>query len=120
MGIENKFPGNSIVKVPVTFRRFLQRNDGGVDRFRYLRFVIEDCHHQLAIVAHRWTLTGGEGEGLCPTQTNTHAKLTDLRVLVDATRVASYIQTRDTYRTWILGDRHPIVNSHEPLPPRAC
>src|SRR5437660_9008812 len=105
MGIENKFPGSSLVKVLVTFRCFLQRNDGGVDRFRYLRFVIEDCHHQLAIVAHDGALTSSEGERLCPAQTNAYAKLTDLRVLVDAARITGYVQTRDTYFTCDLSDR---------------
>ena len=84
MGVKDEFLGSSFVKVLVTLWCLLQRNDGGVDRLGDLHLVIEDCHHQLTMVTHHRTLTGGEREGLCPAQTNAYTKLTDLRVLVNA------------------------------------
>src|SRR5258708_21266365 len=61
------------------------------------------------MVTHDWTLASAEGEGLCPAQANANAKLTDPCVLVDATRIASYIQTRDAYPSSNLSDTHNIV-----------
>src|SRR5258708_19657429 len=61
------------------------------------------------MVTHDWTLASAEGEGLCPAQANTNAKLTDPCVLVDASRIASYIQTRDAYPASNLGDTHNVV-----------
>ncbi len=58
------------------------------------------------MVTHHRTLTGGEREGLCPAQTNAYTKLTDLRVLVNAAWIASYIQARNTHSTSDLRDTH--------------
>jgi len=106
MGVKDEFLGSSFVKVLVTLWCLLQRNDGGVDRLGDLHLVIEDCHHQLTMVTHHRTLTGGEREGLCPAQTNAYTKLTDLRVLVNAAWIASYIQARNTHSTSDLRDTH--------------
>ncbi len=41
MGVKDEFPGSSFVKVLVTLRCLLQRNDGGVDRLGDLHLIID-------------------------------------------------------------------------------
>src|SRR5437016_6228138 len=59
MRVEDILSGRPLVKVPVTLRSILQRNDGSIDSLGDLHLVIEDSHHQLAMVAHHRALTGG-------------------------------------------------------------
>src|SRR2546421_6643472 len=48
------------------------------------------------MVTHDRALTGHEGKRLCPAQANANAKQTDPSILIDAARIASYIQTGNT------------------------
>src|SRR2546423_7212072 len=82
---------------PHNLRRILQRNDGSIDRPGDLHPVMQDRHHQLAMVTHDRALTGDEREGLCPPQTNTNVELTNPGFLVDTAWIAGYIQTRNTH-----------------------
>src|SRR5271167_4708007 len=95
--VQHVFFGGAFVKVLITLRRVLQGNDGCVDRPGYLHPVMQDRHHQLAMVTHHRALARDESEGLCPTQANANVELTNLGVLVDAAWVASDIQAWDTY-----------------------
>src|SRR5690242_1661478 len=109
MRIEHELLGCALVEVLVALRGILQRNDCGVDRLGNLYLVIEDRHHQLAMVAHNWALSRGEGVGLGPTQTYTDTQLTNLGILVFAPWVASHIETRNTQTSSGTCDSHDIV-----------
>src|SRR6266516_4380920 len=109
MGVQNELFGSAFVEVDIALRRIFQRNDCGVDRFSNLYLVVKDCHHQLAMVAHDRRLTGREGKGLGPAQTDAHTQLTDLRIFVDAAWIASYIQARNTYSPCSACDTHHII-----------
>src|SRR5437764_1234936 len=109
MRVEDELLGSTLVEVHVALRGLLQRNDRGVDCLGDLHLVVQDRIHQLAMVAHDRALTGGEGEGLGPTQTNTNTKLANPGVLVDPARVAGHIQARNAHSPANLGDAHDIV-----------
>ena len=99
MRVKDKLSGRTLVKVPVTLRSILQRNDGSIDSLGDLHLVVEDSHHQLAMVAHHRALTGGESKGLGPAQTHTNAKLANLRVLIDSARITGDVQARNANST---------------------
>src|SRR5947199_6559642 len=109
MRVEDILSGRTLVKVPVTLRSILQRNDGSIDGLGYLYLVIEYGHHQLAMVAHHLALTSGESKGLGPAQTNTNAKLANLRILIDSARITGDIQARNANSTRHTRDRHHII-----------
>src|SRR5256712_6952045 len=109
MRVEDELLGGSLVEVHVALRGLLQSNDCGVDRLGDLHLVVQDRIHQLAMVPHDRALTGGEGEGLGPAQTDADAELANLGVLVDPARVAGHIQARNTHSPANLGDAHDIV-----------
>src|SRR5947209_12014582 len=90
--IEDEFLGSGLVKVLIALGCILQRNDGGVHRFGDLYLIMENCIHQLTMVAHNGALTCGKGEGLGPAQINANTKLTNLRLLVDASWSTCHIE----------------------------
>src|SRR6266849_599761 len=107
--VKHVFFSCSSIKVLITLRRILQGNDGGVDRLGNLHPVMQDRHHQLAMVTHDRTLAGDEREGFCPTQANANIKLTRLSFLVDTAWITGYIQARNTYLAGGPRDRHHVV-----------
>src|SRR5947207_5477459 len=107
--VEDEFLRSALVKVLIALGGILQRNDGRVNRLGDLHPVVEDRVHQLAMVAHNRALSGGEGEGLGPAQTNANTKLTYFGVLVDASWITRHVETRDTYATSSASDAHDRV-----------
>src|SRR6266516_6234613 len=109
MGVQNELFGSAFVEVDIALRRIFERNDCGFYCFSNLYLVVKDCHHQLAMVAHDWRLTGREGKRLGPAQTDAHTQLTDLRIFVDAAWIAGHVQTRNTYSLCSACDTHHII-----------
>src|SRR5581483_10135205 len=107
--VDDKFLCSAPVKILIASGGLIQGNDGGVNRSGDLYLVIQDRIHQLTMVAHDGTLSGGEGEGLGPAQTNADTKLTDFGLLVDATWITRHVETRDTQATGSARDRHDRV-----------
>jgi len=48
--IDNELFGGAFVEVSIPLRRLLQRNDGRIARFGGMNFVVQDRHHELAVV----------------------------------------------------------------------
>src|SRR3712207_9594234 len=65
----------ALVELLVAPRRVLQRDHLGVDRLRDLHPVVQDRHHQLAVVAHDRALAGGERVRLGPAQDRKSTRL---------------------------------------------
>src|SRR5947209_17422082 len=107
--VEDKFLCSTLVKILIAFGGIIKRNDGGVNRLGNLHLVVQDRIHQLAMVAHDRALSCGEGEGLGPAQTNADTELADFGMLVDATWVTRYIETRNTYAPGSASDAHDRV-----------
>src|SRR5271165_1715821 len=93
MRVDDELLGGPFVEVLVALRRLVEPNHGGVDRSGNLYLVMQDGHHQLAMIAHYRALAGHEGEGLGPAQANTHPKLPDLGIFINAAGVAGHIET---------------------------
>jgi len=48
--IDNELFRRAFVEVTIPLRRLLQRNDGRIARFGGMNFVVQDRHHELAVV----------------------------------------------------------------------
>jgi hypothetical protein len=86
MWIDHEFLGRALIKVLISLWPLIQRNHSHIDRFGDFDFVVEDGHHQRAVVFHDGALSRGEVVGFCPTQPDANAEVADLGVLIDATR----------------------------------
>ncbi len=111
MGIENVLLRSSLIEILITSRCIFERHDCGIHGFRRMRFVVENGHHQLPVVAQDRTLTGCESMGLGPSESNPHTQNAALRVLVFAAWVVGDIESRDSDRTAGPGNRHQSVQN---------
>src|SRR5437763_17123798 len=109
MGVKHILSGRPLVEVPVSLRSILQRNNRRIDRLGNLYLVIEDGHHQLAVIAHDRALTGGERKGLGPAQTQADAKLANLRIFIDSPWITCDVQARNANSTSDTRDVHDII-----------
>src|ERR1700736_3697913 len=50
VGIDDKFPGDAFIEVRIALGRVVQSDDRRVDRFRDLDTVVQNRHHQGAVV----------------------------------------------------------------------
>src|SRR3954451_6976832 len=82
----------SLEELLVAPRGVVQRDDGGVDRLRDLGLVVQDAHHQAAVVLQHRTLAGDEGVALGPAEAEPHLERALLRVLVRGTGVTGHVE----------------------------
>ena len=75
MGIDDKFPGDALVKVGIALGRGIQRDDGRVDGFGDLDAVVQNCHHQGAVVLQDRRLAGEKGVRLRPSEAEVKAAI---------------------------------------------
>lgn len=68
MRVDDEFFGCAFVEVAVAFWRVVQRNNGGIDGFCDLRSAAQDRFHQIAVVCHGGRLSGDEGVGFGPAE----------------------------------------------------
>src|SRR5215212_11994607 len=61
MWVEHELLGRALVEVLVALRSLIERDDCGVDGPGDLGPIVEDRHHQLAVVLHDRALAGVEG-----------------------------------------------------------
>src|SRR5436309_3829274 len=99
----------AFVEVFVSGRRFLYRDECRVHGFGDLHFVVENGLHQLAVVAEDRALSSCERVRFGPTQTNTNTQIADLRIGVDASRIACDIESRDADSAAGASDLHDGV-----------
>src|SRR2546421_7144253 len=109
MRVEDKLLGSPFVEVFIPLWSILQRDDRGVDCLGDLYLVIEDGHHQLAVIAHDRALAGGERKGLGPAQTQADAKLANLRIFIDSPWITCDVQARNANSTSDTRDVHDII-----------
>ncbi len=93
MGIDDELLGGSFVEVFVGLGSLVQRNDLHIDGLRNLNPVVEDGHHQAAVVLHDRRLAGKERMRFGPSEAETKDEIAGLRVAVCGSRVLSDIQT---------------------------
>ena len=109
MRVEDELLRRPLVEVPVPPRRLIEGDDLDVDRLGDLHLVMQDGHHELAVVAHHRALTGDERVRLRPPQPDADAQVAELGGLVDPTRVAGDIQAGDADRPAGAGHLHEGV-----------
>src|SRR5882724_6347533 len=61
VGVDDEFCGGSLIEVFVASRGIVERDELRVDGLRGMHFVVQDGHHELAIVAQHRALAGVEG-----------------------------------------------------------
>src|SRR6266516_4655895 len=97
MGVQNELFGSAFVEVDIALRRIFERNDCGVDRFSNVYVVVKDCHHELAMVAHDWPLSGREGWALGRTPTAPQTKLSELRIFIEVACITGHVPTTNAH-----------------------
>src|ERR1039457_6188323 len=107
--IDDVLLGGSLVEVVVALRCILERDDGGVDRRRDVRPVVQDRHHQLAVVRHHRALASDEVVRLRPAEAETHPQRPGPGFLVDAAWVARHVQPGDPEASAGPRDGHDVV-----------
>src|ERR1700758_1323161 len=99
MRVEHELPRGALVEVAVSAWRIFQWQYCDIDRLRDIHFVMQDGHHQLAIVAEHGTLPGSEAMGLGPAQAASQAQHALPRVCLLGARIVCDVQTRNSDRT---------------------
>src|SRR5919107_4417871 len=107
--VEDVLSGRALVEVLVALGRLVERDHGRVDVAGDLHLVVQDRHHQLAVVAHHRALAGGEGVRLGPAEPDPDRQRSDLGRLVDRARVAGDVQPGDAEPPGRPGDVHDGV-----------
>src|SRR5215217_6476114 len=95
VGVEDVLAGRALVEVLVALGGLVERDHGRVDVLGDLHLVVEDRHHQLAVVLHHRALAGLERVGLGPAEPDPDRQRPDLGRLVDRARVAGHVQPGD-------------------------
>jgi hypothetical protein len=75
VGIDDEFPSDALVKFGVTLGRGIQGDHRRVDGFGDLDAVVQDRHHQAAVVLQHRGLAGEESVRLCPPETEMKAEI---------------------------------------------
>src|SRR5512132_4245626 len=109
VGVEDVLAGRALVEVLVPLRGLVERDHGRVDVLGDLHLVMQDRHHQLAVVLHHRTLAGLERVRLGPAEPDPDRQRPDLGRLVDRARVTGHIQPGDPEPPGRPGDVHDRV-----------
>src|SRR5271156_5098944 len=96
MGIDDEFASDALVEFGVTLGRGIQGDHGCVDRFGDLDAVVQNRHHQAAVVFQYRGLAGEERVRLCPPETEAKAEVAFSRGLLLRARIRRDVQTWDT------------------------
>src|SRR5215469_7672020 len=91
--IQHEFFGRTMVEVAVALRRILQSDHGSVNCLGDMHLVMQDAHHQLAVVTHHGALTRGESMTFCPAQANADTEHANLRIFVNPARVTGDVES---------------------------
>src|SRR5512132_2920151 len=109
VGVDDVLAGRALVEVLVALGGLVERDHGRVDVLGDLHLVVQDGHHQLAVVLHHRALTGLERVRLGPAEPEPDRQRPDLGRLVDRARVAGHIQPGDAEPPGRPGDVHDRV-----------
>mmetsp|Transcript_16757 Transcript_16757/g.43508 ORF Transcript_16757/g.43508 Transcript_16757/m.43508 type:complete len:321 (+) Transcript_16757:119-1081(+) len=109
VGINHELLGNTLVEVRVALRRLVERDHRDIAPRLEVDLVVQDGVHQLAMVLHDRALASTKAERLGPAETDAGRNVTRLGSLVDSTRVAGHVESRDTNGATGLGDLHTVI-----------
>ena len=101
----------SFVEVFVPLDGLFQIYNGNVDRLGNFDLVMQDRHHQLPVVLQHWTLTGGEGVGFRPAQSDADAEISMLSGLVEPAGVVGHIETGNSQSAACAANRHQRIQN---------
>ena len=87
VGIDDELGSSAFVKIFVALGSVVQTDGLDVDGLGYFNLIIKNGLHQLTVVTHDRTLTGGEGMALGPAQSDTNTEHADLGVFIDTARI---------------------------------
>ena len=107
--IEDELYGRTLVKIGITFGRFLERDHLRIDDVRDWDAIVQDRLHELTIVAQDWRLAGKEGMRFRPAETEIERKRAFRGLFVVRSGIFSYIEARDTNRACIACNLHGLV-----------
>src|SRR5215208_248066 len=96
--VEDVLLGRALVEVLVAFWGLIKGDDRGVDGVGDVGLVVQNAHHQAAVVLLDRALSGEEGVALGPTETEPDLERTLLGLWISRARVAGHVQTRDAQR----------------------
>src|SRR5215469_2369744 len=94
--IDDELFGSSLIKVFVALRRLVKRDDGRVDGLGDLHFIVQNGHHQPAIVTEDRALASGERAGLGPAEPDADAEIAGFGRVIHAARIVSNIEPGNT------------------------
>src|ERR1700677_2822938 len=112
MRIEYKLLRYATVEVTISLWCVIKGNNRGVHGLRDMCTIGQDRVHQLPVVAHHWTLTGGNYLGLGPSEADPYGKTPDLGRLVYAAGISSHIQPRNSQLSRCFGEVHYRVENN--------
>src|SRR5688572_2561621 len=92
--VEDVLLGRALVEVLVALGGLIKGDDRGVDGVGDVGLVVQDAHHQAAVVLLDRALTGEEGVALGPTETEADLERALLGLWIGRARVAGHVQTR--------------------------
>src|SRR5215218_8382089 len=96
--IEDVLLGRALVEVLVAFWGLIKGDDRGVDGVGDVGLVVQDAHHQAAVVLLNRALSGEEGVALGPTESEADLERTLLSVRVGRAGIAGHVQARNAER----------------------
>lgn len=99
------------VKVLVTSRGIVERDNLDVHSVGNLDLVVENGLHKPPMVLHDWALASGHGMRKRPTKSHADGQVTSLGVGIDATRVRGDVEARDADLSSFTNDAHAIVQN---------
>src|SRR5215203_265817 len=96
--VEDVLLGRALVEVLVAFGGLIEGDDRGVDGVGDVGLVVQDAHHQAAVVLLDRALSGEEGVALGPTESEADLERTLLSVRVGRAGIAGHVQARNAER----------------------
>src|ERR687894_1899598 len=112
VGVQDVLLGRALVEVFVALGGFVQADDLGVHRVGDVRLVVQDAHHQAAVVLLDRALAREERVALGPAEAEPDLERALLGVRVRRTRVAGHVEAGDAQRAAGAGDGLDLVEDH--------
>src|SRR5215216_710030 len=109
VGVDDVLAGRALVELLVALGGLVERDHGRIHVPGDLHLVMQDRHHQLAVVLHHRALTGLERVRLGPAEPDPDRQRPDLGRLVHRARVTGHIQPGDAQPAAGPGDVHHRV-----------
>src|SRR5579875_3718026 len=93
--VNHELLGSPFIEVFIPLRPFVKRNNCYIDCLRDFNFVVQDGHHQFAVILHYRALPGCKRVRLGPPEPKANAEVAKLRLLIRCPRVFGDVESRD-------------------------